>query len=287
MTRLGACLLTGLWTTVAFAQATPDDPPPNEQPPASPPNRGTGSERPTQELPPTAQLPAVKLLNARLPLVEFDEAPLADVLARLREISGANVVVRWTALEDAGVRRDTPISINVRNLRLSQVLWLVLNESDIAGAELAYRADRDMILISTVDDIGRVMITRVYDVRDLAAPKLRRPGITIGRFREVPIGSTVSVAGGAVAVRPVTGSFGSGVFLQGSDFRRDDDEYDEDPEDLLQKLIEVITTSIEPESWAVNGGPGTIGFYRGTLVIRNTPLVHQRIAGALFEPDAP
>lgn len=46
-------------------------------------------------------------------------------------------------------------------------------------------------------------------------------------------------------------------------------------------LIELIQNTIEPESWAANGGLGTIEFYRplNALVIRNTLHVHRLIGG--------
>lgn len=48
-----------------------------------------------------------------------------------------------------------------------------------------------------------------------------------------------------------------------------------------QELIDLITTTIEPESWAINGGRGTIVFYAplNVLVVRQTAEVHHQIGG--------
>ena len=273
MKRLAACMIVGLMGAIASGQTTTNNPPQSGKP--------AGEQPPSKrESAVTPRGSATKLLNTRIAQIEFDQLPLSDVFARLGEIADTNVVVRWSRLEDAGIERDKPISISTRNLRFSQILWLVISEAAAPDAELAYRADRDLILISTVDDIGRVMVTRVYDIQDLVAPKLSRPGLTIGRIRDVPIGNTVTVAGGAVAVRPIIGRFGTGTFLQGEPTRRNgSDEYDADRERLLEQLIDLITTTIEPDSWAAAGGTGTITPYKGTLVVRNTLLVHQRIWG--------
>jgi hypothetical protein len=50
-----------------------------------------------------------------------------------------------------------------------------------------------------------------------------------------------------------------------------------------QQLIDLITTTIEPDSWEVNGGRGRIMFYAplNVLVIRQTGEVHHQIGSTL------
>lgn len=50
-----------------------------------------------------------------------------------------------------------------------------------------------------------------------------------------------------------------------------------------QELIEMIQTTIAPESWAVNGGKGTMMFYapQNALVIRQTAEAHEQIGATL------
>ena len=49
----------------------------------------------------------------------------------------------------------------------------------------------------------------------------------------------------------------------------------------------MITTAVEPDSWLVNGGLGSISPWNGMLVVRNTPLVHQQIGGYLSSKYVP
>jgi hypothetical protein len=259
MTRMVACLVVAFGCTLVLAQTTPPDSRPADQPPAVQPP-------PPQKPSPQRPVSAVALLRGRLPRITFSEAPLADVFGQLRELTGVNLIVHWQRLEEAGVSRDQPISIDVRNLRLSQVLWLVMNEAAGPDAELAYRADRDLIM-----------------------PKLQTPMLQTGRVQDVPVGARVSVAAGAVAVQPIIGRYGSGMYFggEGDPWRGDvEGEYDGSPEEHLRQLIQIITTTVEPESWAVNGGRGTISSFHDRLVVRNTPLVHQKLAGYLSDrPD--
>ena len=55
----------------------------------------------------------------------------------------------------------------------------------------------------------------------------------------------------------------------------------------MAELIEAITGTIEPESWDVNGGPGTIRAFEGRLIVKNSPLVHQKLAGPMWETNGP
>jgi hypothetical protein len=49
------------------------------------------------------------------------------------------------------------------------------------------------------------------------------------------------------------------------------------------QLIQLIQTTIEPDSWAINGGRGTINYFAPlqVLVIRQTGEVHHQIGGTL------
>ena len=56
-------------------------------------------------------------LDATLPEVKFDGVGLGDAIDFLRDVSGANIVVNWRALEGDGVSKDT--TINVKLLAIS------------------------------------------------------------------------------------------------------------------------------------------------------------------------
>ena len=99
--------------------------------------------------------------------VAFEDAPLDQVLEWLASLTPMNVVVRWQILEESGIERDKPITMNVRNLRLSQVLWMLMDEAGGTDIKLAYRASGELLIISTEEDLGQEMVVRVYDVSDL------------------------------------------------------------------------------------------------------------------------
>lgn len=56
-------------------------------------------------------------------------------------------------------------------------------------------------------------------------------------------------------------------------------------EENLEKLVELIKNTVEPESWDDAGGKGTIRIWRQSLVIRNNIEVHEKIGGPFYVED--
>lgn len=220
------------------------------------------------------------ILNQRIPEVEFVNQPLDSVIEWLGDLTQLNIVVRWQTLADAGIERDTQISIKVRNLRLSQVLWLIMNEVGHGELELAYRASGSLLVLSTETDLGKEQVTKVYDVSDLliTIPRAQRRSsfdVTQG------MGQGRSSGGGG-------GGSGSGMFQQGSQNQNQEDPNNQTGASAvaMQQLIDLIMDTVEPDSWAAKGGGnGTIHAFGRLLVIRNTILVHQRLGGYLSEDE--
>jgi len=194
-------------------------------------------------------------------------------------LSPMQVVVRWQVLEDAGIERDKPVTMNVQDLRLSQVLWMVLKEAGGTDLPLAYRASGRILTISTAEDLGKEMVVRVYDVSDLL--------VRAQRFRGAPHLDLAQAGQGGGG----SGGGSQNIFGGGGGSQTDDQETGqggrggaEDNEDI-QELIDLIVQTVEPDSWQDNGGTGTIQSFRNLLVVRNNILVHQALGGYVEESD--
>jgi hypothetical protein len=215
----------------------------------------------------------LQLLNQRIPEVTLLETPFEQVMEWLADLTQMNVVVRWENLEDNGIERDVPVSIKVKNLRLSQVLWLIMNEVGGTELRLAYRATGNLLVISTEEDLGRELVTKVYDVADLL---LRPPQAPRPDFQQNDQGLGQQGQGGG----------GQGPFGNSQDNQRDnEDENDNDIQ--MQELIDLITATIEPDTWIVNGaGNGRIVSFNNVIIVTNTILVHQKIGGYITDNEA-
>src|SRR5436190_17297133 len=85
-------------------------------------------------------------LNRTLPEVKFDGVALVDAVDFLRDITDANIVVNWKALEAAGVTRETLVNIKLRGVTLRKALTLILAEAS-AGEGVTYSLDSGVIEI--------------------------------------------------------------------------------------------------------------------------------------------
>ena len=116
------------------------------------------------------QAAAREKLAAVVPDVRFDETPLTKAFDELRATTGAELFVNWKALESRGLKRDTPVTLHVRQKKLSTVISLMLSVSAPADArEFGYSVQEGVVAVSTTDDLDKNVAIRVYDVRDLLA----------------------------------------------------------------------------------------------------------------------
>ncbi|MEM0914351.1 MAG: hypothetical protein AAGK09_07030 [Planctomycetota bacterium] len=111
---------------------------------------------------------AERLVEARLaePIsVEFRDAPLDQVIGFVRASTGVNIDVRWRRLEEAGVARDAPVELILKNVPAGVILRRALQQVSTEFEPIDYAIEAGIVTTSTRDELGRRMVTRVYDVR--------------------------------------------------------------------------------------------------------------------------
>jgi hypothetical protein len=208
----------------------------------------------------TFDTPAV--LNARLGEIAFEETPLDRALDWLGAQVSVDFVVCWPVLEASGIARDVPVTLKIHNVRFSQALWLLLGQAGGTDTRLAYRAEGALVVISTAEDLEREVITKVYDVGDL----INR----IQRFGDCPQVDLTQVGRPGESMNmKATGSGETG------NETRDGGSTDQ----AVEGLLSLIQNTVEPDSWKIFGGTGTIQAYGNCVIVRNTILVHQVLAG--------
>lgn len=222
------------------------------------------------------------IVNQRVASFELDQTPVREAFDELGRRMGVNVVVRWPQLANEGVRPDKPISLKLRDLPMHTVLQLVMQEAAGPDVRLAYRLSRDLLLVTTADEIMNQMVIKTYDVAEIVSGRIRRGGFSIGSSAPYVETFEPVIGGSAALVRPVVRDFWSGVSAEVSVPGGDDDFSEAGRERRIRKLIEVIQTSVEPDSWQINGGRGTITFHGTRLIVRNSPLVHQLLGGPIL-----
>jgi hypothetical protein len=215
---------------------------------------GDGKKNPKRRMPRGL---AYKALRMEIDNARFDGMTLEEFTEWINRTTKANVVVKWKLLEAEGIEPDAEIHLKLTKVKLRKVLQLAFQQitEDLDGVELAAKADNNTLVISTKKDLFDEMVTRTYDVRHLL---VTIPMFTERRLNDPAFGRGYALGGGVG--RP--GEFG-----------------DASQEDQVRRLVDMITTHIEPETWQVNGGKGTIAYFQGMLVVRNNLEVQRRIGG--------
>ncbi|GAA4440871.1 hypothetical protein [Bremerella cremea] len=251
--------------------------------------------------------------------VKFNRQSLQSVMETLGNMVGINVMLDPRGLAAEGITYDTEITINMQQaVRLDSALNHILQP-----LRLSYVIRDEALVITSESFRSRNVYQKVYNVADLVLPipnfvpsyNMGLPGAikaayesqgltgspmgTLGgtsptslfaqnqdinsnsALAQVPngfipgMGSGQTVSGqpqGNMGFGPGGGVGGPGGF--GGGVQPDFDQ-----------LIELITTTVEPESWEELGGPGSIAPFSTnlSLVVSQTQEVHDRLADLLTQ----
>jgi general secretion pathway protein D len=240
----------------------------------------------------------------------FRNRPLGEVLNDLSAMSGVPIVIDDRALSSVRITPEMPVTLPLREpIKLESALNLILEQN-----ELAHMIKNDVLMITTRQVKESDVETRTYRVTDLVTPipnfvsgyedglagalraayQMTQPQADV---RLVPMSATDLGSNMAASMTPMSGgpqmtggknvlgqyhSMGSqGGFGPGgspasgaggggsfADF---------------QSLIDLIQTTVSPDTWDALGGPSTMREYPQnlSLVISTTSDVHDQITDLL------
>jgi hypothetical protein len=176
--------------------------------------------------------------------LKIQNKPLSDFLSDTAAAHDVNIVLDKLGLVEVGLTAQAPIALDVRDIRLATALQLVLDPMD-----LTCTVRDDVLVVTSVLRAQGGLVVAIYPVGNLIMPI--RDSVTISEKPQVSA-STAST----VSLLKKTKS---------------------------QTLVDLITSTIEPTSWAEVGGRGSIRSHLPTLslVIRQTQPVHEEIADVL------
>ncbi len=224
-------------------------------------------------LPVWAEIPgsltARQALVLPITAVNVDSGTLSRTIDYFRDVSGANIVVDWKILEAAGISKDAPITLQVKNLSLKKMLQLTLDQAS-PSVQLVFSVDQNVIEITTQEDADSKMVLRVYDVNELVMPFVDdTPPPTISVNTAFAQGSASGGGGGASV-------FGSQTTAQSTTDTK---------ETRGEHLATVIRTVVRPNIWRENGGQASIQYLMGQLIV-TAPVSVQEMIGDAPRQDA-
>lgn len=238
--------------------------------------------------------------------IEFSKMALEDCIDYLRKESKIPMWLDRTTLTDEGTALDQPITLQLKATRLESVLNLLLQP-----AQLAYLPENEVLMITTSAKAGEKLITRTYPVRDLVqvpkrpddkSPEGKSTGDkATGTQPAIPANSggekgPTPPDANSTETKPSTGAanqvlkqgFGGGG-VQGGGVQGGGVQgggmggvvRQSQPNDGMDysSLMNLLSVSIEPDSWEELSGPGSMMPHRNTrsLVIRQRWDVHRQI----------
>ena len=199
---------------------------------------------------------------------DFEKVAVDKVFDFLHNLSGVNFVVNWRSLEQAGIARDTPVSLKARDISIARALDLVLDQLNAGRGrfECVYWViDEGVVSVATGAALNTELRVRTWDVSDLllVIPSAQRPALAGAAGPSGPrtdSGNTGRQESDNLFVRPANG---------GAANRPDD------PAALRQaqadNLVGMIKDSIGEDMWQPTG-KGNIRILRGQMIITQTPL---------------
>lgn len=195
--------------------------------------------------------------------INFQAAPLGDVLDSVRNRTGLNLIVNWNALATLGIDKTTPITLQVRRITTRKELDLILQTAS-PSHQLAFYVEDGIVHVTTQELADSKMVTRVYPIGDLL--------IGHEEFQNVPFiniaNQQAATSGGGNVQSPVQ-----------STGQPNPQDVQQERDKRVQAIIHAITSTIRPEIWKQNGGKATIFFFNNNLIVTAPLSVQSRFGG--------
>ena len=102
---------------------------------------------------------------SRIGSIDCVDKPLQELADDLGRRMGVSIVLAKSALADAAITDDTPVTAQISGVTYRSLLRLVLGD-----LKLAWTFRNEVIVITTPEDAESMLETRLYPVLDLVAP---------------------------------------------------------------------------------------------------------------------
>lgn len=202
--------------------------------------------------------------------VDLTDARLEDVIMFLEQAGNLPLEVAWlTTNTPIGLDKERRVTLSAKNATIQSILENALDRASDDFSEATWQFSRDGIIqVGPKEWLNSKKTLRLYDINDLL--------FVFPNFTDVPeldldAALQQSQGGGG-------GGGGRGVFRA-----EQSDDIEPDEEERAQEIIDIMTSTVEPDQWQVNGGNGaTVRFFRGSLLISAPEYIHRQIGGYDF-----
>ena len=237
--------------------------------------------------------------------VDFENVPLTTVLDALSRMAGVNYYLDQEGMRVEGIEASDPVTIKLRKaVSLESALNLILQPK-----RLSYVIQDEVLRITSEQERSGDVYQQTYYVADLVLPipnfvpsynmglagaiheahLSQAAGLIGGRVNESPLAVLAGNETAGPSNKSVLAQMGASGMLPSSGSRTTrpvgpgPGGLGGGPQADFDSLIELITTTIEPDTWDEVGGEGSIAPFETnlSLVITQTQEVHEKIVDLL------
>ena len=117
------------------------------------------------------------VLDKKLPEVVFEGIGFSDVVDFLRDVTASNIFVDWRALEEAGIDRNAPVTVRLRDVAFKNALAIVLRG---VNPELYYNVENNVIQIGwNAPARAEKLEVKTYDAGDVLGADAAGPDVKV------------------------------------------------------------------------------------------------------------
>ena len=233
--------------------------------------------------------------------VEFNQTELKQVMDFIETLLGVPTIIYWQSEKSViGLDPEMLISLEAENTPALNLLQRILEQCSIDGESYTWQLRQGMLEIGTKERLGRksAQVLKLYNIENLILeiPDFNNaPTLDLGNFGGGGgglggggFGGGGGVGGGGGGGRGGGFGGGGGGTGGGGGGAGTGSLAPTEEADRIEKLIDLITTFVEPEAWRRNGGEwASIESYRGNLIIRAPDFVQRQLEGYAFRPVPP
>jgi hypothetical protein len=210
------------------------------------------------------------LLSAHVPAITTKGVSLQAAVRKIAQASNKNIVLGIRGLEEEGISTTAPRDFEVPDGTVKTALLSTLKTAT-GGIPMVITAEDKVVSIATQAQADNVIVTKQYYLEDL-------------------LGNAPRWMAGGTNLQAIGAKYG--LASESTDFSKSPYQDDESGQvaksppakpnsvPISTNITELITSSVRPEIWKVNGGKiGEIGVAGDIVVIRAPQSVHALLDG--------
>ncbi len=231
--------------------------------------------------------------------INYADTPLRDVINSLHDLHDINIIPDTAALKQENISLDRPVTLKLDRVAMKSALNIILRSVDLTWVI------RDNVLqVTTPAQAKEKQVRKTYLVADLVIPiedhktpdvfkwekqvdRLNATNAPLRNGSPAPTPTPGSMAGGSSVGSPLGSSSQNGSGGQfASSQPGEQQQVQGGPSNAMpQQLIQLLKSSVDPNSWNDSAGPGTIDYFPlgMTLIINQTPDIQEQIADLLAQ----